>query len=244
MLTLGLSDLRTNEIISRLVRPCDVAVDIGANIGIMTSLMALRAGSKGAVYAFEPHPETRARLETNVAAWMACPVQVAPVSVLPYAVSKSSGTGQLFQPQQFSKNSGIATMEHSLNNGANGSSHVDIETRRYDEWAESIEQVRLVKIDVEGHEDSVLEGMSGSLEASKIDYIIFEEMRPLPSPATERLRRFGYNCHMIDRTFWGPSLKEVSDAPKKLRGEATNILAVGAHEGMEDLLRRGWECLQ
>ena len=37
-----------------------------------------------------------------------------------------------------------------------------------------IEHVRLVKIDVEGHEFQVLEGMEKSLTDGKIDYVVFE----------------------------------------------------------------------
>lgn len=87
MLTLGLSDLRVNEMIARIVRKGDIAVDIGANIGIMASLMAARSGPSGLVHAFEPHPKIRETLQKNVATWASGPVPTAPVSVIPMAVS-------------------------------------------------------------------------------------------------------------------------------------------------------------
>ena len=93
MLTLGLSDVRVNEMIARLVRGGDIAVDIGANIGIMASLMAARSGLRGSVYAFEPHPGIRQILQKNIAIWASNPVPTAPVSVIPMAVSNPSAGG-------------------------------------------------------------------------------------------------------------------------------------------------------
>jgi len=42
-------------------------VDIGANVGIYSLLMAQRLAPKGRILAFEPHPQTAARLRQNIA---------------------------------------------------------------------------------------------------------------------------------------------------------------------------------
>ena len=47
ILRLGVYDLHACEYISRLIDRGDIAVDAGANIGHMTSLMAMRAGPAG-----------------------------------------------------------------------------------------------------------------------------------------------------------------------------------------------------
>lgn len=245
MLTLGLSDLRTNEIISRLLRPGDIAIDIGANIGIMTSLMARRAGPTGAVYAFEPHPDTRRHLEANIDSWAATCLPIAPVTVIPSAVSDQSGFSTLVEPDQFSRNSGIATLQQVGSSKVNKqTSRIDVSTIKFDEWAENLHEIRLVKIDVEGHEDSVLKGMIGCLESKKIGSFIFEEMRPLPSPATDLLQEKGYTCYMIDRTFWRPLLIDVKQGPSRLHGEATNILAIHKLDEKRCMTRYGWSCLR
>src|SRR5262245_13000344 len=62
----GIFDLVVTESIWRLLDPGETALDIGANIGQMTSLMRLRAGSQGKVIAFEPHPQLFAELKTFV----------------------------------------------------------------------------------------------------------------------------------------------------------------------------------
>lgn len=243
MLTLGLSDLRTNEVISRLLRPGDIAIDIGANIGIMTSLMAVRAGPTGSVYAFEPHPNTRQKLQVNVESWQQSRYPTATVTVFPYAASVKSGKAALIEPDQFAANSGVATLG-KLFNDEDQRSCVKVETISFDDWSSGLGQVRLVKIDVEGHEDSVLYGMEKSLGLHNIDCLVFEEMRPLPSPATKYLEQHGYTCHMIDRSFFGPSLIDVHDRPRKLRGEATNILATRQPDDAAMLSGGGWSCLR
>src|ERR687886_1998553 len=46
---LGVYDLTVSEVIWRLLEPGEQAVDVGANIGYMTSLMAARVGKTGNV---------------------------------------------------------------------------------------------------------------------------------------------------------------------------------------------------
>lgn len=240
MLTLGLSDLRTCEMISRIVRPGDRAVDIGANIGIMTSLMARRAEESGAIYAFEPHPHTRGRLEHNVREWNGSCLNCASVEVLPYAVSSRVGMGHLVEPASFGTNSGVARLVEA---GAQGQQTHRVDTIIFDEWSAKMPPTKLVKIDVEGHEDDVLAGMKKSLAAGRIDFLIIEEMRQLPSPACEFLQQFGYKTFLIDRTFFGPQLLPTENCPSLLTGEATNLLAVAEGLSIEFLQRNGWTCL-
>jgi len=59
-------DLGTQLVVSRLLNPGDLFVDIGANEG-MISLLATRAvGGEGQVIAFEPNPVPRAKFEENL----------------------------------------------------------------------------------------------------------------------------------------------------------------------------------
>jgi FkbM family methyltransferase len=48
------------------VKPGEVFYDIGANIGVYTILAAYHAGQKGKVYAFEPHSANFTRLLDNI----------------------------------------------------------------------------------------------------------------------------------------------------------------------------------
>lgn len=59
-------DNRDCRVLRNLVKPGDVILDAGANIGYFTLLCAKWLRGRGAVHAFEPFPETYARLERNV----------------------------------------------------------------------------------------------------------------------------------------------------------------------------------
>jgi len=65
----GVYDLSLTEIIWRLVGIGETAVDIGANIGYVTSIMAKRVGASGQVWCFEPNPEVYSELSVNVNSW-------------------------------------------------------------------------------------------------------------------------------------------------------------------------------
>ena len=54
--------------IRRHLKPGAIAIDVGANVGWHTLLMAARTGSSGRVYAFEPNDSTRRRLVSAVEA--------------------------------------------------------------------------------------------------------------------------------------------------------------------------------
>src|ERR1035441_908720 len=65
----GVYDLVVSEAICRLLRVGGTAVDVGANIGHMTGLMAKHAGPSGRVISFEPSSRIRPTLSRNVARW-------------------------------------------------------------------------------------------------------------------------------------------------------------------------------
>jgi protein-L-isoaspartate O-methyltransferase len=71
LLTLGVIDLAVTETLFRLANPGEIAVDVGANIGYMTSVLAARINSSsgGSIWAFEAHPEIFEELKYNVEKW-------------------------------------------------------------------------------------------------------------------------------------------------------------------------------
>jgi FkbM family methyltransferase len=56
-----------SKLINRMLRPGHVAIDIGANIGMHTVIMANRVGPTGKVFCFEPDPHPFGRLKRNLA---------------------------------------------------------------------------------------------------------------------------------------------------------------------------------
>ncbi len=66
---MGIYDLSVTEVLWRLIDRAETTIDIGANIGYMTSIMAKRVEKKGSVYCFEPHPEIYEELSENIKNW-------------------------------------------------------------------------------------------------------------------------------------------------------------------------------
>lgn len=56
-----------SKLINRMLRPGQVAIDIGANVGMHSVIMANRVGPTGHVVVFEPDPHPMGRLRRNMA---------------------------------------------------------------------------------------------------------------------------------------------------------------------------------
>jgi FkbM family methyltransferase len=143
--------LRTRDLAAR------VAFDIGAFHGMHTLFFASRVGALGQVVAFEPHPENYDRVVRNVAL-----NALSNVTVLPVAVG--AGPGELTfawasDPIATSANPDIraAMGQHARTFRAPVTS-VDAEIE-----ARHLRAPDFVKIDVEGLELAVLQGMHRTL---------------------------------------------------------------------------------
>src|SRR5205823_4777209 len=156
------------------------------NIGQMTGLMALRAGKSGKVIAFEPHPELFRELSANVDRWSAHP-RIAPIILHAVALSDRCGTGQLRVTDYFAQNRGSASLVEGEGAGDTTSTLYEVPLRRLDETLESEERIGVMKLDVEGHELSVLQGAAGLLDARRIRDLVFEEQHGYPTAVTDLL---------------------------------------------------------
>jgi FkbM family methyltransferase len=145
-----------------------VAIDVGANIGYHTLLLARKVGPRGQVYAFEPDPDHFALLEENVVL-----NGYDNVTLVRAAVSHVSGQVQLYRS---SSNLG----DHRLYDpGDAGRSRVDVPAVALDDYfrGRAIERLDYIKLDIQGHEPRVLEGMQ-ELLARFPDVAITSEFWP------------------------------------------------------------------
>lgn len=133
-----------------------VFYDIGANVGFFALLAAHFAGFQtGHVYAFEPTPDNAGEIRRNVA------LNGLPnVTVIDKAVSSAAGSGRLQVVDDQSWSKLIETGEHPFTEQI-----IDIELVAIDDLvaAGAIRPPSVVKIDVEGAELAVLEGMRTTL---------------------------------------------------------------------------------
>lgn len=183
-----------------LVEPGSLVVDVGAHYGAFTLPLARAIGPAGTVIACEPNPAARPILERGLAE-----NRLTNVSVLPYAISDTSANGRLSVPADPSRS--------SLRDIAGSHYSMEVQVRPLDALLEDRDQpVRLIKIDVEGHELGVLKGASAILQKDR-PLVMFEDLPRLRhdvalgrAPA-DILREFGYSI----REFWSGGWRDVTD---------------------------------
>jgi len=230
--TVGVYDLAVVEVLFRLGDPKRLALDAGANIGAMTGALACRSSE---VWAFEPNPEVCPRLICNVARWEGDP-RFAKCRVYDLALSDVAGDSGLDCPEGFDNNHGIASLTQA--SGARWC----VKTARLDDLVED-RSIGLMKMDVEGHELSVLHGADATLTAGRIDHIVFEDHVGDKSPVCLFLIDRGYTILGIDWRLSGPRLMPRGQSSHR-HYEAPNFLATRTPDlAIERCKRRGWECL-
>ena len=143
------------ELFRRLLRPGDVVLDAGANIGYYTLLAAGRVGPRGRVHAIEAHPGTYEKLRKNVGL-----SSLSNVTLHPFAATDTFGSMAL--STNFGHDPGAAR----LMNADCTTECITVRTVPLDSLIppEDIRRTKLIKIDVEGAELLALRGMRKTLE--------------------------------------------------------------------------------
>ena len=158
--------------LSSVLRRGDVAVDVGANIGIFTVAMGLGVGATGRVIAYEPNPEVATLLHDNVYLNRNRGALTAEVQVRAAAAGAEPGSAAL---HVHAKHRAMGSLGHTGGGPAPGDSQTyDVEVVTLDEELAALVEVRLVKIDVEGHELDVLRGMRRLLDQRRVRFLDVE----------------------------------------------------------------------
>jgi FkbM family methyltransferase len=141
----GVYDIRTTRFLQRFLQPGDIVLDVGANCGALT-LVAAQQVNPGKVYAFEPAPDIRSRLQANLALNPALQSQVEVVS----AALGSTQRQLFYQADRGCQGNGRLAETSGL----------PVEVMPLDDWLEqtAIARIDLIKIDTEGMEFDILQG--------------------------------------------------------------------------------------
>lgn len=139
-----------------LLRPGDLAVDLGANMGVVTEQLA---ASGADVVAFEPDPLTFAKLQERFAAQ-------ANVTLVNAAVGVGSGTVRLMRAENFAENPDGASVKSTILDGGrriDAENSVEVPLIDFPSWVREQVAARgaiaFVKMDIEGAELEILEKM-------------------------------------------------------------------------------------
>jgi len=178
----------------------DTFVDVGANIGYYTLLAAKRVGPKGRVIAFEPEPTNFAILKRNVEA-----NGLTNVILEQKALSNQAGTLRLYiEPE----NKG----GHKVFQFGDAKDFVEVEAVRLDDYLKTDRgRIDFVKIDTEGAEGAILEGMQDTLRTNN-DVRLLVEFFPM------LLKSFGYDAGAVlsDLQSLGFEIRDVNERTRSV----------------------------
>ncbi len=223
-----------------LVSPGQRCLDVGANIGYFTVLLAELCGSRGRVMAFEPDSENFRILSRN------CAPEVTGGQVLlrQAALGKDAATARLFMGKD---NMGMHRLYPSV--------------CCKDDWHEvpvlagdslDLGPVDFIKIDIEGYEPAALEGLAGTISVSP-QIRIMSELSPLsmleagfsPTDFVRRMLGLGLQPWGRSADGWAPlnlqllladlSTTETIDVPsvaRTLRGQSVAAVLRAAAEAL------------
>ncbi|MCP9915836.1 FkbM family methyltransferase [Cyanobium sp. ATX 6F1] len=150
-------DVNELRFLWRFVRPGMTVLDVGAHHGLYALVAARRSGPNGRVVAFEPNPSDARRLR-----WHACLNGLGRLRVEPLALADRSGEVTFHVPV-----SGVRTTA-SLRRPNDSRSRfkaiqVRLDTLDHVVAAARIEQIDLIKLDVEGAEMQFLDGATDTI---------------------------------------------------------------------------------
>lgn len=197
----------TVQVFLMLVRSARTFIDVGANTGVF-SLLACAANPTVAVVAFEPVPAVFARLVEHVR----INGMSARIEARPEAVSNTTGRATIFVPD-YAAPTGASLRVGGLR--GMGRVSVDVPLTTLDQACAERTRVDLIKIDVEGVEDRVLEGMPRILATDK-PAIIVEVLPDGPFRAVQEiLGRHGYRFFHLRGSGPTPMREIVPDPTQK-----------------------------
>jgi len=169
------------SLLKRIVEPTEITIDVGANVGLYTRTLAHLSST---VHAFEPSSATADKLRRTSAR---------NVIVHEIALSDEEGRAELRIPRDGAHLTyGLGSIEPGVAAGHGDVKVEKVERRRLDSVIS--DAVSFVKIDVEGHELSVLRGASGLIEKCRPVFLVEAENRHLAG-ATASLFQFFRNAN-------------------------------------------------
>lgn len=192
LLAKGIYEVPETDVVSRLLRPGDTCIDAGCHLGYYTCLMAHLVGPEGRVYAFDANPSSCRRTLRNLAL-----NRLQSAEVMHAALGTDRGTTSFYVSTD--DQSGLS----SLGPIKPHKEILSVPWLRLEDFLRerSIEHIRLLKLDVEGAEELVLEGLGPFLRDHLVDYILvecYDERLKLVDSSTERvaslMQQAGYVC--------------------------------------------------
>ena len=188
-----------SKLINRMLRPGQVAIDIGANVGMHSVIMANRVGKTGKVVVFEPDPHPMGRLRQNMALngidW---------VTTVEAAISSRTELRKFYLHDDSIGNFANASLVAA--NVGKDTPSMEMQVYSLDEWLKDnpLPRVDVIKLLAQGEEFNALQGMRELIARDRPKIFFLYE----PSywhrqdlelmDAVKFFKAFGYTVHEIE----------------------------------------------
>ncbi len=211
----------------RYVRPGDTVLDIGANIGWFSVLLAQLVGESGSVIAFEPDPTNLDFLNKN----LQLNHMRERVTIIPAGAAASSGTATLYRNTE--GNYGDQRLGGISDSASGKRTALPVPVVAVDDTLVDGASVSFVKMDIQGHEPFAIDGMARTLQRND-RLIMVTEFWPFgiaaagrdPKKMLDDLSGYGYQIYELSN--YRPELKRTSATELLTRysreSEYTNIV--------------------
>jgi FkbM family methyltransferase len=160
----GIYEPLETEIIKEKIQNGDVVIDIGANIGYFTLLLAKLVGTTGKVFAFEPEPSNFSLLNENIK-----------LNKYNNVITEQKGVADSNNVMKFFL-ANDRTM-HSLHKSKYHHNEMMIDVVKLDDYFKDLDfitKIKFIKIDAEGSEFNVLKGMKEILKRNNTVKLLIE----------------------------------------------------------------------
>jgi len=213
------------SIIKKLIKKGDYVVDVGANIGYYTLIFARIVGTEGKVFAFEPEPTNFELLKKNIKI-----NGYKNVECIQKSVSNRNEKTRLYIDDD---NMG----GHTMINDTKNKNFIEIESVQLDDYFKDLERkINFIKIDVEGFEIKVIDGMRTLLQNNN-EIKMMVEFNPYlikkfgsdNKKFFNLLEKFQFDISNIEKNNHTVSHIDLNELPKKFDPEKqnnTNLLCV------------------
>jgi FkbM family methyltransferase len=170
---LGAFEPGTRQTLEKLIRPGDIAFDLGANIGAHTLTMAKSVGPSGKVFAFEPADFAIEKLRRNLALNPFLEERTFPQQILLAAQSEQRAEREIYASWPLARSGTI----HPKHRGRLVSAaHAVVDTLDAFVARCAVPRLDVIKMDVDGYELPALQGATETLR--RFRPILVMEMSP------------------------------------------------------------------
>ncbi len=179
------------NILTEVLNPGNVFLDLGANIGYYSLLAASIVQASGKVISFEPNIQNLQLFYASI-----LENKLKNIVVYPFAASDHA---RIMKLTSFGSNGFLEEPQSSLMNAQ------FLQSIRVDELLQNEESIDVVKMDIEGYEPLALKGMGQIIKKHKP--MILTEFSPWhvkhrtqtePQEYLKQLTGYGYNLHIIE----------------------------------------------